>query len=112
MSHHLRMVSESCSTHLAVLHAASARKRTVTTTKGESLGDISQSSRARGRELVKISPQYPAGRERLVLRAQRRRCRKFPLKVWLPMRCSITQEERTTRYPRPGARLPMTKSSA
>src|ERR1700687_5237328 len=57
ISHHLRLVSGSCKTNFAVLHAASARKKTVTAKNGHSLGATSQSSSASGRGLVKICPQ-------------------------------------------------------
>ena len=43
---------------------------------------------ANGNGMVNNCPKYPAGRERRVLRAQRKRCAAFSRSVALPMWCS------------------------
>jgi len=69
----------------AVAQAAAARKTVAATNTGHPAGITATSRSASGNGLVKTWPIYPQGRERRVLRFQRRRCRRLAAKGWLPI---------------------------
>ena len=73
------------STRTATKYAANARTTIAIGTTGHHAGENAQTSTAIGNGMVNNCPTYPAGRERLVLRAHRNRCETFSANDVVPM---------------------------